>query len=413
MFKQINNMLQVEQIKVAELAQQYGTPLYVYSYAALKTAWENFYHALKDQPHKICYAVKANSNIAILSEFAQLGAGFDIVSAGELERVVAAGGAVEQVIFSGVGKQANEIRRALELGIYCFNVESRAELERINQVAQAVNKLAPIALRVNPDVDAGTHPYISTGLKANKFGIEIEEAFDLYQLAAKLSHIKITGIAYHIGSQLTETAPFIDALERVMILIDKLLAQGIQLEHIDIGGGLGVTYNSEQPPTPKDYLQPLLERLKPYQLCIIVEPGRALIANAGALVTKVEYIKQGSDKNFAIVDAAMNDLIRPALYEAWHDIVTVHEQSAAKPAVYDVVGPVCETGDFLGKDRLLPITEGELLVIKSAGAYGFTMSSNYNSRPRAAEVLVKQGQAYLIRRRETVAELIALESIAS
>lgn len=411
MFTAINHRLHLEQMNVAALAEQYGTPLYLYSYTALKAAWEDFYSALKEQPHKICYAVKANANIAILSEFAKLGAGFDIVSIGELERVMAAGGIADNVIFSGVGKQANEIERALALGIYCFNVESSSELVRIDRIAGSMGKVAAIAIRVNPDVDAGTHPYISTGLKDNKFGVAIGDAFELYQTAASLPHLKIKGIAYHIGSQLVETRPFIDAFERVLLLVDRLLAQGIRLAHIDIGGGLGVTYQDERPPAPKDYLQPILDRLKAYSLSVIVEPGRALIANAGALITKVEYIKNTTDKSFAIVDAAMNDLLRPALYQAWHDIVPVHQNNAVNAAVYDVVGPVCETGDFLGKDRLLSISEGDLLAIKSTGAYGFTMSSNYNSRPRAAEVLVKDNRSYLIRHRETVAELMALENL--
>lgn len=405
-----NNILHIEEINIAELASQCGTPLYLYSYKALKRSWEAYSEALAQHGHTICYAVKANSNLAVLNEFAKLGAGFDIVSLGELERVITAGGDADKIIFSGVGKQDKEIKRALELGIYCFNVESKPELERINSIAQSMGKSAPIALRVNPDIDAGTHPYISTGLKENKFGISIEDALNLYQYAATLPFLKIKGIAYHIGSQLTEIKPFVDAVERIIILLDELLAQGIQLEHIDIGGGLGVTYQNEQPPSPAAYLQPILQRLKPYRLSVIVEPGRALIANAGILVTKVEYIKSTSEKNFAIVDAAMNDLIRPALYAAWHDIVPVY-QRFDEDKVYDVVGPVCETGDFLGKGRRLAVQDNDLLVIKSAGAYGFTMSSNYNSRPRAAELMIKNGKVHLIRQRETIEQLFALENI--
>lgn len=412
MFTYINNSLHAEQVAISELAAEFGTPLYVYSYQALAAAWQSFASALKDYPHKICYAVKANSNLAILNEFARLGSGFDIVSVGELERVVAAGANVDKVIFSGVGKRAEEIKRALQLGIYCFNVEAKAELIRINAIAQTLNQIAPIAIRVNPDVDPGTHPYISTGLKENKFGVAIEEAFELYRFAATLTHVQLIGIAYHIGSQLTEAAPFIAALERVLLLVDRLNAAGIHLQHIDIGGGLGVTYRDEQPPAPKDYLTPLLAKLREYQLTVIVEPGRALVANAGILVTRVEYIKPAASKTFAIVDAAMNDLLRPALYEAWHEVVPVKQDSAAPGTNYDIVGPVCETGDFLARDRQLALAQGDLLAIKSAGAYGFTMSSNYNTRPRAAEVLVKNNQAYLIRRRETIAELFAQEMIA-
>lgn len=409
-FQYQNQQLQVQQIPVADIAEEFGTPLYIYAYDEIKTAWDSYAAALKAIPHKICYAVKANSNLAILNSLANLGAGFDIVSIGELERVLTAQGTADNIIFSGVGKQAAEINRALAVDIYCFNVESAAELTRINQLAQAQQKIAPIAIRVNPDIDAGTHPYISTGLKENKFGIDIEDAMQLFQYAKTLSHLKIQGIAYHIGSQLTEVSPFVAALERILVLVDALTELGIELQHIDIGGGLGVRYQAENPPAPHDYLAPILARLKNYNLTVIVEPGRALIANAGILVTRVEYLKHSAHKNFAIVDAAMNDLIRPALYEAWHDIVAVNNNCARPIKVYDIVGPICETADFLGKDRKLAIAEQDLLAIKSAGAYGFTMSSNYNSRPRAAEVMVKGNKIYLIRRRETVADLYALEN---
>ncbi|CAM4444374.1 MAG: Diaminopimelate decarboxylase [Legionellaceae bacterium] len=411
MFKWNHQLLQIDQVDITDLANRYGTPLYIYSHQTLKEAWNNYYDVLKDYPHKICYAVKANSNLAILNEFFQLGAGFDIVSEGEFVRVLAAGGNVNSIVFSGVGKQINEIKMALEKDIYCFNIESVNELQRISKLAQQMNKVAPIALRVNPDVDAKTHPYISTGLKENKFGIEIDEAYDLYQIAAKDPHIKIKGIAYHIGSQIIDISPFGDALDRVLQLVDKLHTQGIYFEHIDIGGGLGVNYLNEIPPAPQDYLKPLLQRLKPYGMTIIVEPGRSLIANAGILITKVEYIKHCSDKNFAIVDAAMNDLIRPSIYNAWHDIIPIQIRNDIEPCVYDVVGPICETGDFLGKERLLQIQSSDLLAIKTVGAYGFSMSSNYNSRPRAAEILIKDNKAHLIRQRETITDLFSLENI--
>lgn len=410
-FTYYNNQLCVEGLPIAALATQYGTPLYVYAYSALEAAYTQYYQALKTVPHQICYAVKANSNLAILNAFATMGSGFDIVSGGELERVLAAGGSAAKTVFSGVGKQLHEMTLALTAGINCFNVESAAELIRLNEAAAGLNVKAPIALRVNPDVDAGTHPYISTGLKENKFGIEIEEALALYQFAAAQPHLQIKGIAYHIGSQLIEAQPFIDALDRVLLLIEQLKQHGIELQQIDIGGGLGIDYRNEQPPAPADYLMPLLKKIAAHQLRIVVEPGRSLVGNAGVLVTKVDYLKATAHKKFAIVDAAMNDLIRPALYDAWHDIVSVIEREDAPAANYDIVGPVCETGDFLGKDRTLKIQERDLLAIKCAGAYGFTMSSNYNSRPRAAEILVKKGRAYLIRARETTKDLFALESI--
>jgi diaminopimelate decarboxylase len=393
--------LQAEQIKLADIAAQYGTPTYVYSRATLERHYRAFTDAAGAQPHLVCYAVKANSNIALLNLLARLGSGFDIVSEGELRRVLQAGGDPAKVVFSGVGKAETEIEFALHTGIKCFNVESEAELHRIAKVAARIGKIAPISLRVNPDIDAKTHPYISTGLKANKFGIDITDAPRIYQLAAAYSQLKVCGVDCHIGSQLTETQPFLDALDKVLALVDKLTSLGIVLSHLDIGGGLGVTYFDETPPHPADYAAEVVKRLTAYpHLTLVFEPGRAIMANAGVLLTKVEYLKPGQEKHFAIVDAAMNDLIRPALYSAWMNIVPVKLQPELPTQRYDVVGPVCETGDFLGKDRDLAIAEGDLLAVRSAGAYGFTMSSNYNSRPRAAEVLVDGDQLYLVRQRE-------------
>jgi diaminopimelate decarboxylase len=393
--------LQAEQIKLADIAAQYGTPTYVYSRATLERHYRAFTDAAGTQPHLVCYAVKANSNIALLNLLARLGSGFDIVSEGELRRVLQAGGDPAKVVFSGVGKAETEIEFALQTGIKCFNVESEAELHRIAKVAARIGKIAPISLRVNPDIDAKTHPYISTGLKANKFGIDITDAPRIYQLAAAYSQLKVCGVDCHIGSQLTETQPFLDALDKVLALVDKLTSLGIVLSHLDIGGGLGVTYFDETPPHPADYAAEVVKRLSAYpHLTLVFEPGRAIMANAGVLLTKVEYLKPGQEKHFAIVDAAMNDLIRPALYSAWMNIVPVKLQPELPTQRYDVVGPVCETGDFLGKDRDLAIAEGDLLAVRSAGAYGFTMSSNYNSRPRAAEVLVDGDQLYLVRQRE-------------
>jgi diaminopimelate decarboxylase len=393
--------LQAENIKLADIAAQYGTPTYVYSRATLERHYRAFTDAAGTQPHLVCYAVKANSNIALLNLLARLGSGFDIVSEGELRRVLQAGGDPAKVVFSGVGKAETEIEFALHTGIKCFNVESEAELHRIAKVAARIGKIAPISLRVNPDIDAKTHPYISTGLKANKFGIDITDAPRIYQLAAAYSQLKVCGVDCHIGSQLTETQPFLDALDKVLALVDKLTSLGIVLSHLDIGGGLGVTYFDETPPHPADYAAEVVKRLTAYpHLTLVFEPGRAIMANAGVLLTKVEYLKPGQEKHFAIVDAAMNDLIRPALYSAWMNIVPVKLQPELPTQRYDVVGPVCETGDFLGKDRDLAIAEGDLLAVRSAGAYGFTMSSNYNSRPRAAEVLVDGDQLYLVRQRE-------------
>lgn len=393
--------LQAEQVQLADIAAQYGTPTYVYSRATLERHYRAFTDAAGTQPHLVCYAVKANSNIALLNLLARLGSGFDIVSEGELRRVLQAGGDPAKVVFSGVGKAETEIEFALHTGIKCFNVESEAELHRIAKVAARIGKIAPISLRVNPDIDAKTHPYISTGLKANKFGIDITDAPRIYQLAAAYSQLKVCGVDCHIGSQLTETQPFLDALDKVLALVDKLTSLGIVLSHLDIGGGLGVTYFDETPPHPADYAAEVVKRLSAYpHLTLVFEPGRAIMANAGVLLTKVEYLKPGQEKHFAIVDAAMNDLIRPALYSAWMNIVPVKLQPELPTQRYDVVGPVCETGDFLGKDRDLAIAEGDLLAVRSAGAYGFTMSSNYNSRPRAAEVLVDGDQLYLVRQRE-------------
>lgn len=404
-FNRKQHSLYAEQCQVAELAKQYGTPLYIYSRATIERHWHAFDQAAGEREHLVCYAVKANSNIAVLNVMARLGSGFDIVSKGELMRVLEAGGDPKKVVFSGVGKTSEEIAFALNLGIYCFNVESVAELERIQAVAKDLNKVAPISLRVNPDVDAGTHPYISTGLKENKFGISIEQAPALYQYAATLSHVKIQGVDCHIGSQLTEVLPFLDALDRVLKLVDTLAEQGILLSHIDVGGGLGVCYDNEKPPHPKEYAQAIAQKLVGRDLTLIYEPGRAVMANAGILVTEVEYIKASEERNFAIVDAAMNDLIRPALYQAWQAIIEVEQRDDLESAQYDVVGPICETGDFLGKDRELAICAGDFLAVRSAGAYGFTMSSNYNSRPRAAEVMVDGSESYLIREREALSQL--------
>jgi diaminopimelate decarboxylase len=404
--------LHVENIALEEIAQRFGTPCYVYSRAALTDGYRQFAEALKGREHLICYAVKANSNLAILNLFARLGAGFDIVSGGELQRVLAAGGAVNKVVFSGVGKTEAEMRQALEAEILCFNVESPSELDRLNAVAGSMGKVAAISLRVNPDVDAKTHPYISTGLKQNKFGVAYTEAFDLYRKAAAMPHLRVTGIDCHIGSQLTETSPFIAAAEKVLALVDRLAAAGIVLEHLDLGGGLGIRYDDETPPAIAEYAQALLGALKGRSEKIVVEPGRVLVGNAGILLTRIEYLKHGEEKNFAIVDAAMNDLMRPALYDAFHAIRPVRK-SAVAGQLYEVVGPVCETGDFLGHARQLGVSEGDVLAVMSAGAYGMSMSSNYNTRPRAAEVMVDGAVAHLIRERETVRQLYAAEKIVA
>ena len=395
-----------EDVAVSEIAREHATPLYIYSRATLERHWHAFDDAMGDHPHLVCYAVKANSNIGVLSVLAKLGSGFDIVSAGELARVIEAGGDPAKVVFSGVGKNSEEIRYALEQGIMCFNVESEPELHRINQVAGEMGKKAPISLRINPDVDARTHPYISTGLKANKFGIPRERAIATYELAATLEHLEVVGMDCHIGSQLTDIDPFVDALERLLVLIDELADKGISISHLDVGGGLGVTYNDENPPHPREYAAAMAEKMAGREsLKLIMEPGRAIAANAGILVTEVEFIKEGDDKHFAIVDAAMNDMLRPSLYSAWQNIIRVEQASDAPVRTYDVVGPVCETGDFLGKDRDLAAAPGDLLAVRSAGAYGFVMASNYNSRCRPAEVMVDGDKVIVVREREILKDL--------
>lgn len=408
---QDDGQLWAEDVALTELAQQFGTPLYVYSRATLERHWHAFDKSVGEHPHLVCYAVKANSNLGVLNALARLGSGFDIVSGGELERVIAAGGEPSKVVFSGVGKTEAEMKRALELGIKCFNVESEPELERLNKVAGELGKKAPISLRINPDVDANTHPYISTGLRDNKFGIAFDRAPAVYKFAQSLEYLDVRGIDCHIGSQLTDIEPFIDATDRLLALIDDLKSQGVTIEHLDVGGGLGVVYRDELPPEPSDYAKALLGRLENHQdLELIFEPGRAIAANAGVLLTKVEFLKHTEHKNFAIIDAAMNDLMRPALYQAWQDIVPVCPREG-EPVTYDLVGPICETGDFLGKDRALVIEENDLLAVRSAGAYGFVMSSNYNTRSRAAEVMVDGNQAHLVRQREELSSLWALENV--
>jgi diaminopimelate decarboxylase len=400
-----------EGVKLSDIANRYGTPTYVYSRAAITASYHAYTEALAGCAHRVCFAVKANSNLAVLNVLARLGAGFDIVSVGELERVLAAGGDPSGVVFSGVGKREDEISRALQAGIYCFNVESRAELLRIQAVAARLNIVAPVSLRVNPDVDANTHPYISTGLRENKFGIDMIEAMDVYREAATLSHIRVKGIDCHIGSQLTELTPFLDALAIVLELIDKLAAENIAVEHLDLGGGLGVSYRAgEQPPTPGDYMKAVRAQLGERKLKLLVEPGRSIVANAGVLLTRVDLLKSTPSHHFSVVDAAMNDLIRPALYQAWQFIEPV-QQREGKSHVFDVVGPICETGDFLGKARELTVEEGDLLAIHGSGAYGFVMSSNYNSRPRAAEVMVDGAQVFTVRSRETLEDLWRGESV--
>ncbi|BBM01087.1 diaminopimelate decarboxylase [Microbulbifer sp. GL-2] len=401
--------LWAEEVSLEQIAERFGTPTYVYSRSHFERQYRAYADALGNHPGLICYAVKANSNLGILSLLAQLGAGFDIVSGGELERVLLAGGDPSRVVFSGVGKTANEMRRALEVGVHCFNVESEAEMQRLEQVAAECETIAPVSLRVNPDVDAQTHPYISTGLKENKFGVAIDRALDVYMHAANSPHLKVIGVDCHIGSQLTEVAPFLDALERLLMLVDDLSSKGIQLEHLDLGGGLGVRYRGEEPPPVADYLQAVIGRIGERNLGLILEPGRSIAANGGLLLTRIDYLKRTEEHNFAIVDAAMNDNLRPALYQAWQDIVPVTPDHG-EDAMWDIVGPVCETGDFLGKNRALALRQGQLLAMLSAGAYGFTMSSNYNSRPRAAEVLVDGDNTYLVRTRETFSDLVKGET---
>jgi len=399
-----------EGVALSAIAQRFGTPTYVYSRAHIEAQYRSFTDALDGVPHLVCYAVKANSNLGVLNVLARLGAGFDIVSRGELERVLAAGGKADKIVFSGVGKTREDMRRALEVGVHCFNIESTDELERLQVVAAEMGVRAPISLRVNPDVDAGTHPYISTGLKENKFGIAIADAEDVYIRAAQLPNLEVLGVDCHIGSQLTTLPPFLDALDRLLALIDRLGECGIYLHHIDLGGGVGVRYRDEEPPLIADYIQAVRERIEGRDLTLMFEPGRYIVANAGVLLTQVEYLKHTEHKDFAIVDAAMNDLIRPALYQAWMNVTAVTPR-ASEARAYDIVGPICETGDFLAKDRQLALEEGDLLAVHSAGAYGFVMSSNYNTRGRTAEVLVDGDQAFEVRRRETVAELFAGESL--
>ena len=405
--------LWVEDVDITANIDEWGTPCYVYSRATFERHWKAFDTALGSQPHLVCYAVKANSNLAVLNILAKLGSGFDIVSLGELERVLKAGGSAEKIVFSGVGKTAEEMRRALDVGIRCFNVESQAELMLLEQVAAKKGVRAPVSLRVNPDVDAKTHPYISTGLKDNKFGIAIEDATDVYQLIADSDHLDVVGVDCHIGSQLTEVKPFVDALDRVLALVDRLAERNIELHHLDLGGGLGIRYQDETPPLPEEQMAALMQRLQGREFEILIEPGRAIAGNAGILLTRVQYTKHNEEKNFAVVDAAMNDLMRPALYQAWQAIIPVVEGSSVPLKVYDVVGPICETGDFLGKARELAIESGDLLAVMSAGAYGFTMSSNYNSRARVAEIMVDGSRYQVVRQRETIEQLFENECMLS
>ena len=409
-FSYRDGQLFAEGVALPALAQRFGTPTYVYSRAHIEAQYRAYADALSGMPHLVCFAVKANSNLGVLNVLARLGAGFDIVSRGELERVLAAGGKPERIVFSGVGKTRDDMRRALEVGVHCFNVESTDELERLQLVAAELGVIAPVSLRVNPDVDAGTHPYISTGLKENKFGIAIADAEAVYARADELSNLEVIGVDCHIGSQLTTLPPFLDALDRLLALIDRLAVRGIRIRHLDLGGGLGVRYRDEQPPLAGDYIKAVRQRIEGRDLALVFEPGRSIVANAGLLLTRVEYLKHTEHKDFAIVDAAMNDLIRPALYQAWMDVVPVQPRNG-EVRHYDIVGPICETGDFLAKERPLALAEGDLLAVRSAGAYGFVMSSNYNPRGRAAEVLVDGDQAFEVRRRESVQELYAGESL--
>ncbi|PPD34895.1 MAG: diaminopimelate decarboxylase [Methylomonas sp.] len=410
-FNYRNGELYAEDVAVQDIVYHYGSPCYIYSRATLERHWLAFDQAFGAAPHLICYAVKANSNLAVLNLLARLGSGFDIVSVGELNRVIAAGGDPKKVVFSGVGKREDEILSALKLGIRCFNIEVREELDRIDTLAGQLGVVAPVSFRVNPDVDAKTHPYISTGLKENKFGIDITSALDEYRRAMAMANVKVVGIDCHIGSQLTDNAPFLDALARLLELVDRLKADGIELHHLDLGGGLGIRYRDEQPPEPDEYIQAILSKLNGCAYQILLEPGRAIVGNAGILVTQVEYLKPTAHKNFAVVDAAMNDLLRPALYSAWQDIIPVNLNTNASALTWDIVGPVCETGDFLGKDRTLSLTPGDLLAVRSSGAYGFSMSSNYNSRPRPVEIMVDGNQTHTIRARETLQQLWAGEHL--
>jgi diaminopimelate decarboxylase len=405
-FEYRGDHLFAEDVAVNEIAEEFGTPCYVYSRAALENAFAEYTNALAGAPHLVCYAVKANSNLAVLNVLSRLGAGFDIVSIGELERVIAAGGDTGKTVFSGVGKKSEEMARALELDIRCFNLESAAELELLNQVAAGQDKTARVSVRVNPDVDAKTHPYISTGLRENKFGVAMDQAVDVYRRAAGMANIEVVGLDCHIGSQLTQMSPFIDALHRLLGLIDALAAEGIAVHHLDLGGGLGVRYKDEEPPTTGEYIAAVRAEIGERDLELLFEPGRSISANAGLLLTRVDFLKTTEEHNFALVDAAMNDMLRPALYQAWMDIQPTDRSNQNPAKVWDIVGPVCETGDFLGKERELSLNAGDLLAVSGAGAYGFTMSSNYNSRPRAAEIMVDGKQAHLVRERETITDIM-------
>ncbi|GMR15818.1 MAG: diaminopimelate decarboxylase [Gammaproteobacteria bacterium] len=409
-FNYRDDRLFAEDVAIEDIIKEHASPCYIYSRATFERHWHAFDDALAAHDHLVCFAVKANSNLAVLNILAKLGSGFDIVSGGELERVLAAGGDASKIVFSGVGKTAPEMRRALDVGIRCFNVESEAELILLNSVAAEMGVIAPISIRVNPDVDAKTHPYISTGLKENKFGIDINLATEVYGRASNMPNLKIEGVDCHIGSQLTETRPFIDALDRVLALIDQLAGMDIHIQHLDLGGGLGIQYRDETPPLPEEYAKALSEELAGRNLQILIEPGRAIAGNAGILVTQVEFLKSNDEKRFAIVDAAMNDLMRPALYGAWQDIIPVNKREGRSQR-YDIVGPICETGDFLGKDRQLTLEAGDLLAVRSSGAYGFTMSSNYNSRPRVAEIMVDGDKVHVVRKRETIASLYENENV--
>lgn len=410
-FNYQDGILHAEKVALPEIAEQHGTPSFVYSRAAIERAYGNYADALQPVNHLICYAVKANSNLAVLNLLAKLGSGFDVVSIGELQRVLAAGGDASKVVFSGVGKKTDEIRQALKHGIHCFNIESEAELHAVQQVASELDIAANVSLRVNPDVDAQTHPYISTGLRENKFGIAFDEARSVYALAADQSHLRVVGIDCHIGSQLTDSAPFLAALDRLLVLMDELAADGISIHHLDIGGGLGVRYQDETPPTPQEYLGEVIKRIGTRQVKLLVEPGRSIVANAGILLSEVVYLKSNADRHFAVVDAAMNDMIRPALYQAWVNIEAVNANSAQSVDTYDVVGPVCESGDFIGKQRDLAIAAGDLLAVHSCGAYGFSMSSNYNTRGRAAELMVDGDSCHVIRQRESFEHMIHGEAV--
>jgi len=410
-FEYRDNRLFAEEVAIEDIVRTHGSPCYIYSRATFERHWKAFDEALTAHEHLVCFAVKANSNLGVLNVLARLGSGFDIVSGGELERVLAAGGEAGKIVFSGVGKTAAEMQRALEVGIRCFNVESEAELSLLDNVAGKMGVKAPISIRVNPNVDAKTHPYISTGLKENKFGIDISIAPDVYERASKMENLVIEGVDCHIGSQLTETAPFIDALERVLKLIDLLEEMSIDIHHLDLGGGLGIQYHDETPPLPAEYAKALSDKLQGRDLEILLEPGRAIAGNAGILVTQVEFLKHNDEKYFAVVDAAMNDLMRPSLYSAWQEIIPVTKKEGGETQCYDIVGPICETGDFLGKDRELNIAAGDLLAVRSSGAYGFTMSSNYNTRPRVTEIMVDGDKVHVVRERETVESLFANEHV--